>query len=101
MTNQPHNRPPLERTTFTRVLVRVSVKLVVLDYHHRPASYRGHPPTAVLNLAQRLRLLFPSLHSPLIFVAKALQQGYRLADISDLSLEPAPRSLAKRRIRRG
>lgn len=96
----PQPKVPLERDTFTRVQIRVAVRLVVLDYHRHAKAYAAHPPTAVLNLAGRLRLLFPSMFSALTFVAKALAQGYRLAVISSLSLEPAPRSLAKRRVRR-
>lgn len=92
--------PPIEREQLPYSIIRVACRLVLLDYHHRPQAYHQHPPSAVLALATRQRLLFPSLYPHLVFIAKALAQGMRLTEIRTCPVEAAPRSIAKRRVRR-
>jgi hypothetical protein len=96
MSNRIHV-PPIENDTLTYVGIRVAVRLVALDYKRNPVPYRSHPPTAVLHLAGRLRMAFPALWPPLVFVAKALAQGSRLAEVRSMDVEHAVRALHKRR----
>lgn len=91
--------PPIERDTFTYVSIRVAVRLIVIRWKLRTSASSDHHPTFVLALAGQLRLLFPSLYGPLVFVAKALAQGYTLSEIRRMSVEYAPRALHKRHIR--
>lgn len=91
--------PPIERDTFTYVGVRVAIQLAAIDYRRRGSPSAEHHPTAVLNLAGRLRMLFPSMFPPLVFVAKGLSQGYTLRDLRFMYVEPAARALHKRRPR--
>jgi len=96
MSNRVHV-PPIENDTLTYVGIRVAVRLVALDYRRNPIPYNHHAPTAVLVLAGKLRMLFPGMHSPLVFVAKALAQGYRLVDVRSMDVEYTVRALHKRR----
>jgi len=91
--------PPLEKDSFTYVGVRVAVRLIAVDYRHNPAHYRPHAPSGILSLASRLRMCFPSMFGPLVFVAKAVEQGYSLAEVRCMNVAYSPRALHKRLIR--
>ncbi len=89
--------PPLERDGLTYVGVRVAVRMVALDARHKPEKYATSRPLAILGLAERQRLLFPLMYWPLVFVAKAIEQGYTLAECRCMDIAQAPRALHKRR----
>jgi len=91
--------PPIERDTLTYVGIRVAVRLIALDYHHHPSHYAESRPLGVLNLAQRMRLLFPQMWQPLVYVSKCVGQGVPLIEVRRLDIAYAPRALHKRLIR--
>jgi hypothetical protein len=92
-----NNLPPIEHDSLTYVGIRVGCRLAACDYRRRPEAYSQHPPTAVLHLAERCRMLFPQLYPSLVFIAKALAQGYSLKEVRWLVVDYAPRALHKRR----
>lgn len=89
-------RKPLgPNTPFTEVVLRVSYRLVELDYRHHPKDYYPHPPSAVLELCQRLRGIFPELFPFLQYYARNMAYGYSLATLRDNPPEYTIRSIAK------
>lgn len=97
---QHYHTIPLERETFTMALIRIACRQVELDYRRNPAEYATHPPTAILNLAERQRRSHPSLStfSSLIYVAKAVQCGIRLRDIPAHNPKAVWRAIHKRAV---
>jgi hypothetical protein len=97
---QSYTKVPLEHETFTMALIRIAVAQVIRDYRQHPAEYAVHPPTAVMNLAERQRRSHPSLctFSSLIYVAKALQCGFKLRDIPAHSPKAVWRAVHKRAV---
>lgn len=89
--------PPIERDTLTFVGIRVAVRMVASDARRHADAYAHSKPLAILHMAERQRLLFPLLYQPLVYVAKAIEQGYTLSDIRCMDVAPAPRALHKRR----
>lgn len=92
-----NNVPPIERDTITYVLIRVSVRLIARDYRRNPTPYQDYPAAGVLALAGRMRMLYPMLWGPLVFVAKCLSQGYSTVDIRTMDVAYQARALHKRR----
>lgn len=92
-----NNVPPIERDTFTYVGIRVAVRLVALDYKRNPGHYDDYRPAGALMLAGRLRMLYPSLWAPIVFVSKALAQGHTLAEVRTMDVAYTARALHKRR----
>ena len=97
---QSYCKIPLEHETFTNALIRIAVAQVVLDFRQRPAGYHVHPPTAVLELAERQRRDMQSITTfgSLIYVAKALQAGYKLRYIPAHSPKAVWRAIHKRAV---
>ena len=89
--------PPIERDTLSYVGIRVAVRMIALDYKKRPEAYTDLPAMGILRLAERSRLLWPWMYSPLTFVAKAVSQGSTLAEVRCMDIAYAPRALHKRR----
>lgn len=89
--------PIIEQDSFIYAQVRVAVRLIALDNRRNPSAYATHPPTGVLQLAERLRSQFPTITWALIFCAKHLAQGYTLKEIRWLIIDAQPRALHKRR----
>jgi hypothetical protein len=89
--------PPIEHEKLTYVGIRVGCRLAIADYRRHPDKYTHHAPTAVLQLAERLRMLFPQMYPYLVFIAKALAQGYSLKEVRWLVVDYSPRALHKRR----
>lgn len=97
---QHYHRIPLELETFTNALIRIAVAQVVLDYRRNPTAYQPHPPTRILQLAEAQRSALPavSTFSHLIYVAKAVQNGFRLAEIPAHSPKAVWRAIHKRAV---
>jgi hypothetical protein len=97
---QDYTKIPLEHETFTMCLIRIACAQVEHDYRRNPAPYQTHPPTAVLALAERQRRDMSSLNtfSSLIYVAKALQCGFKLRTIPAHSPKAVWRAVHKREV---
>lgn len=89
------NLPRIEREKFSYAGVRIAVRLVALDYNRNPHAYADSKPLAVLELADKHRLLFPALHPHLVYVARMLTEGHTLAAIRRMTVVPVVRSLHK------
>lgn len=97
---QHYSKIPLEHETFTMALIRIAVAQVVRDYRRNPHLYAEYPPSAVLALAENQRLELPALSTfaHLIYVSKALANGYRLRDIPAHSPKAVWRAIHKRAV---
>ena len=97
---QHYTKIPLEHETFTNALIRIAVAQVVRDYRLNPSRYAPHPPTGVYNFAELQRQAMPSIGTfgHLVYISKALQAGYRLAEIPAHSPKAVWRSIAKRAV---
>lgn len=97
---QHYSKIPLEMETFTMALIRIACAQVERDYRRDPSPYASHPPTAVLALAEQQRLTTPAINtfSALIYVAKAMQHGYKLRTIPQHNPKAVWRALHKRAV---
>jgi hypothetical protein len=94
----PLNRP-LENETYTRVLIRVSYRLIVMNYRKYPERYT-HPPTGILILAEYLRTQgFGLLYFYLLTASKWVASGGPLREWADLQISQGARALHKRKLR--
>lgn len=95
---QHYSKIPLEFETFTMCLIRIACAQVERDYRRSPTAYATHPPTAVLALAERQRHDLPQVNtfSSLMYIAKALQCGFRLRTIPAHSPKAVWRAIHKR-----
>lgn len=91
---------PLDTAPATQVLIRIACRVVEREYRLRPKADWQHPPTRILQLAEHYRRHFPglALYSPLVYVAKAVESGVRLRDVSLMRPEQIDRALHKRRV---
>ena len=97
---QDYTKIPLYYETFTMALVRIAVAQVVRDYRTSPHLYAEYPPSRILALAEEQRLSLPSVNtfSSLIYVAKAVMNGYKLREIPAHSPKAVWRAIHKRKV---
>lgn len=95
----PHLRRLIYEDTFTNVIARVAYQYIRLDFHRFPLAYKHHPPTAILELADRNRsTLAGGIYWALVSAAKWNSQGISLRQWrDDLTLANRDRALHKRR----
>lgn len=86
----------------SRVLLRVSFQLIRLDARKQPDTYKKHPPSAMLDLAIRLRSQgWHAFYRLVVSAAKCHQMGYSLVTWRDgLDWPQRDRALHKQRPRR-
>lgn len=97
---QHYNKIPLEMEHGTNMLIRIAVAQVVLDYRRNPQRYTSHPPTAVYQLAEQQRSTLPGLATfgHLVYISKALQSGFKLAEIASYGPKAVWRAIHKRAV---
>jgi hypothetical protein len=97
---QHYSSIPLEYETFTMALIRIACRQVERDYRQQPAAYASHPPTAILALAEAQRAMLPSIttFAHLVYIAKAVQNGYKLREIPAHNPKAVWRAIHKRAV---
>jgi hypothetical protein len=93
------DKPPLHREPFTVARLRIAVALIVQHYRRDKPLFE-YPPYGIVVLAGLLRTAGPggSLHPELVYLAKAVSAGYKLAELPWIPQERTMRSIAKRRV---
>lgn len=98
----PPLRKPLHHDTYDNVIARVTYQYILRDLRRFPRNYSTHPPSAILELANRDRkVLAGGIYWALVSAAKWNAMGVRLTRWRDeLSLADKDRALHKRKPRR-
>lgn len=92
--------PIHQERAFSKVMRRIVYHLIRGNYARLPEQYATHPPTAVYNLGQTYRMLFPALYPWFLYYSKNMASGCSTSFLRDCEIEDAPRAVNKRRIHR-
>jgi hypothetical protein len=87
---------PINQEAYTRALVRICIRLIVIDCRKHPEHY-SYRPNGILDLALHTRRTFPELYGTLVYISKAVSTGMSLAQIRHAPIEYSIRTIAKRR----
>lgn len=81
----------------SRVRRRVAYRIVEIIYRSVPHEFKNHPPSAVLEIAEHFRKVFPHLYPELAWYARNMAAGYTLKELRDCEIEFKNRAMTKRR----